>query len=140
MKPQQVIFLVIIAITLSACATRTVRKQDLDSWVGVPVEALDMHSFFITLPMNRTVTESGIEIRNYADDFEVTSCFGTPGANPWGNYISANAFYNCTNNRIVCNNIFYIKDGIVIEYAPTGSCYTDETVQPEPRYLRLKGE
>ena len=140
MKPQPVIFLVIIAITLSACATRTVRKQDLDSWVGVPVEALDMHSFFITLPMNRTVTESGIEIRNYADDFEVTSCFGTPGANPWGYYISANAFHNCTKNRVVCNNIFYIKDGIVIEYAPTGSCYTDETVQPEPRYLRLKGK
>ena len=38
----------------------------------------------------------------------------------------------------MCNNIFYIKEGVIIEYAPTGRCYTDETVQPEPRYLRLK--
>jgi hypothetical protein len=36
--------------------------------------------------------------------------------------------------------LFYIKDGKLIECAPTGRCYTDETVQPESRYLRLRAK
>ena len=136
MKPLQITLTLAVAAALVACAT--VRKQDLDAWVGVPVEALDTHSFFITVPMYRTVTASGIEIRNYANGADVAQCFGTAGANRSGNFVNANAFTTCSSGRIVCNNIFYIKDGVVIEYVPTGRCYTDETVQPEPRYLRLK--
>lgn len=124
-----------IALTLTACAT--VRKQDLDSWVGVPVEALDTHSFFITVPMYRSITSSGIEIRNYANGADVARCFSSAGGSNSGKYVNANAFTTCSSGRVVCNNIFYIKDGVVIEYAPTGSCYTDETVQPQPRYLQL---
>ena len=52
--------------------------------------------------------------------------------------MSTNAFSNCTSGWVGCNNIFYIKDGKVIEYAPTGRCYTNETVQPQERYKRLK--
>ena len=44
-----------------------VRQQDLDSWVGMPVEALDTHSLFITVPMHKTISASGLEIRNYAN-------------------------------------------------------------------------
>jgi hypothetical protein len=121
-----------------ACAT--VRQQDLDAWVGVPVEALDTHSFFITVPMYRTVTASGIEIRNYANGRTVASCFGTAGATGTGNFVNANAFSTCSSGHIVCNNIFYIKNGMVVEYAPTGRCYTNETVQPQARYLRLRSQ
>lgn len=120
------------------CAT--VRQQDLDAWVGMPVEALDLHSLFITVPMYRTVTDSGIEIRNYANGIDVANCFGNAGVSRSGNFVNANAFTTCSSARIVCNNIFYIKDGKVIEYAPTGRCYTDETVQPQARYLRLRGQ
>lgn len=127
-----------LAAVVVGCAT--VRQQDLDAWVGMPVEALDTHSFFITVPMYRTVTDSGVEIRNYANGRDVASCFGNAGASRSGNFVNANAFTTCSSGRIVCNNIFYIKDGKVIEYAPTGRCYTDETVQPQARYLRLKGQ
>jgi hypothetical protein len=41
---------------------------------------------------------------------------------------------------VVCNNIFYIKDGKVVEYAPTGNCYTDETVRPQARYLQFRNK
>ena len=130
---------VVFAISLVALVVGChVRQQDLDAWVGMPVEALDTHSIFITIPMYRTVTESGIEIRNYANGRSVANCFGTAGANTVGNFVSANAFTTCSSGRIVCNNIFYIKNGKVIEYAPTGRCYTNETAQPEARYLRLK--
>jgi hypothetical protein len=131
------------ALTVSLVAVvvgcATVRQQDLDAWVGMPVEALDTHSFFITVPMYRTVTDSGIEIRNYANGRDIASCFGNAGANRSGNFVNASAFTTCSTGRIVCNNIFYIKNGKVIEYAPTGRCYTNETVQPQARYLRLKG-
>jgi hypothetical protein len=128
---------IVIALLLSACAGLLVRQQDLDAWVGVPVEALDTHSFFITVPMFRTVTESGIEIRNYANGRDVASCFTNAGANRSGNFVNATAFTSCSSGRIVCNNIFYIKDGKVVEYAPTGRCYTDSSVQPQARYQRL---
>lgn len=135
----QLIIAALIVSLLTGCATvRTVRQQDLDAWVGVPVEALDTHSFFITVPMFRTRTDSGIEIRNYANGRDVTQCFGNAGANKVGNFVNANTFTICSSGRIVCNNIFYIKDRKIIEYVPTGRCYTDETVQPQARYLRLK--
>ena len=54
-----------------------------------------------------------------------------------GKYVNANAFTTCSSNRIVCNNIFYIRDGIVLEYAPTGRCYTDETVRPQSETVVL---
>jgi hypothetical protein len=115
----------------------TVRQQDLNAWVGVSVEALDTHSFFLTVPMYRTVTDSGIEIRNYVNGRDVAQCFGNAAGQRAGNFVNANAFTTCSSGRIVCNNIFYIKNGKIIEYAPTGRCYTNETVQPQARYLRL---
>ena len=125
-------------IFLSACAGLLVRQQDLDAWVGIPVEALDTHSLFLTVPMVRTKTESGIEIRNYANGRNFGSCSGFGSANTTGSWVNSTAFSSCTSGWVGCNNLFYIKDGKVVEYAPTGRCYTNETVQPQERYKRLK--
>ena len=129
---------VLLCLGLAGCAT--VRQQDLDAWVGMPVEALDTHSLFITVPMVRTVTSSGIEIRNYANGVNVASCAGSGGVNAAGNFLNMNAFTNCSSGWNGCNNLFYIKDGKVIEYVPKGNCYTDKSCQPEERYLRLKSQ
>jgi hypothetical protein len=112
-----------------------VRQQDLDSWVGMPVEALDTHSLFITVPMHKTISASGLEIRNYANGKDVSSC--SSNYNTYGSAVSMTAFTTCSSNRIICNNIFYIRDGKVLEYAPTGRCYTDNSVRPQLRYKRL---
>jgi len=132
----------ILVWLLAACATtvRTVRQQDLDAWVGVPVEALDTHPFFMKVPMFRTRTDSGTEILNYAYGYNFGECFRNAGATRVGDFVSGNAFTTCSSSRIVCNSIFYSKEGKVIEYAPTGRCYTDETLQPEGRYLSLRGQ
>ena len=90
--------------------------------------------------MVRTQTENGIEIRNYVNSRNVASCLGRTSGRADGAYVNANTFANCSSNQIACNNIFYIKAGKVIEYAPTGRCYTDETVRPEARYERLKAQ
>jgi hypothetical protein len=122
---------------LSGCATK-VRQSDLDAWVGIPVEALDTHSFFLTVPMVKTITPSGVEIRNYANGADFSSCSSTGSATARRGYVSSDAFTTCSTNRIVCNNLFYIKNGKVLEYAPTGRCYTDETVRPQQRWERLR--
>jgi hypothetical protein len=79
-----------------------VREQDLIAWVGVPVGALNNHPIFNNFPMNRRFHPHGVETRNYVN------------SGPSG----------------VCNNIFYIKDQIVVAYAPLGNCFTDNRAQP----------
>jgi hypothetical protein len=132
--------LILMLSLISGCAGLLVRQQDLDAWVGIPVEALDTHSLFITVPMFRTITASGIEIRNYSNGADISSCFTSGLGSRAGNLVNANTFTSCSSDRVVCNNVFYIKEGKVIEYAPTGRCYTDSSVQPQNRYLRLKAQ
>ncbi len=119
-----------------------VNQSDLDAWVGVPVIALDTHSLFLTVPMVKTMTDSGVEIRNYVNKRGVSSCggsgFGTlnlPGSTL--SYSNFNAFQNCTSGMVGCDNIFYILDGKIIEYKPVGRCYTNEAVRPEKEYERF---
>jgi predicted metal-binding protein len=140
MKPIKVAAVAATVLALAGCAT--VDQEDLNAWVGVPVEALDTHSFFLTLPVYRSVTSSGMEVRNYANGKDVANCFTNAGAttNKSGKYVNSTAFTTCSSNKVVCNNIFYIKDGKVVEYAPTGNCYTDETVRPQARYLQFRNK
>ncbi len=121
---QKIALSLVTTAMLSACGT--VRKQDLDLWVGVPVEALDTHTFVLTLPVSKTFTATGIEVRNYVNGGETENC-------TYNKYTGL----NCSKDTIACNNIFFIKDGKVIEYAPTGHCMTDERVVPQARYRAL---
>lgn len=127
---------IILAAIVVGCTF--VRHQDIDAWVGVPVEALDTHSYFKTVQMYRKITGSGIEIRNYVNGKvgDVAKCWRLSGGGKSGRYV--NKFTACPDRLIVCNNIFHIREGKVIEYAPTGQCLTNETVQPQAHYLRLK--
>jgi hypothetical protein len=138
MKPSQFklyIISLLILIFMSGCALKSVRQQDLNSWKGVSVEELDTHSLFLTLPVIKTKTESGIEIRVYPNKVNVSSCYenGNINNNGYLNYSQFNIYQNCSNQLVGCDNIFYIKDKKIVEYKPVGSCYTDETVQPEKR-------
>jgi hypothetical protein len=130
------LILSVVALTLVGCGL-LVRQQDLDAWAGAPVEALDTHSFFLTLPMVRTKTESGIEVRNYANFREISDCVSAGSAQARGQFVSGSAFSTCSSTRVGCNNLFYIRDGKVLEYVPRGQCRTSEMVQPEARYRRL---
>lgn len=104
-----------------------VRQQDLDAWAGQPVQLLDTHPFFITVPMYKTIAADGTEIRNYRNGRTVESCT----VNPYNPYVLT---ASCFQNDVVCNNIFYIKSGKVLRYAPTGRCYTAAFLQPKKMY------
>lgn len=124
-----------------ACATLpTVRQPDLDAWVGVSVEGLDTHPIFSKELMFRTKTTSGTEIRNYAYGYNFKECFGRAGASKFGDFVNENTFITCSSGQIVCNNLFYIREGKVLEYAPTGLCATDAKAQPVGSYLRRKSQ
>lgn len=125
----------VLCLVLTGCVG--VRQQDLNAWVNMPVEALDTHSFFITLPVYKTITDEGIEVRNYVNGGEVSQC-STQILGKKNRYSNASAVTNCSTSNVVCNNIFYIKDKKVIEYAPTGRCMTDDSVRPQRRYYDFK--
>ena len=90
---------------------------------------VDTHTLFLTMPVFKTISSEGIEIRNYVNSAEVANCFSNGIANK--RFTNYTTFTTCSNNKIACNNIFFIKNGKVIDYKPTGSCYTDDTVKPQ---------
>lgn len=135
---QFTIALVIVPL-LAACATeRTEQKQDLEAWVGVSVETLDTHVLFSTMPMFRTNTDNGTEIRNYAYGYDFGECFVKAGASKPGDFVNTSTFITCSSSRIVCNNLFYIKEEKILEYAPTGRCHLDIRTQPTTRHVTTK--
>jgi hypothetical protein len=106
-------------LILAGCAG--VRQADLESWPGVPVVALDTHSLFNTLHLVRHIGADGIEVRNYQNRQAVFV--------PVGNIAVA--------RTVGCDNIFYIRDGVVLEYRPEGNCYTDETTRPQKEWQKF---
>lgn len=123
--------LLLLCVLAAGCATKTVRQADLDAWVGMPVSALDLQSFFLTLPLKKTITDDGVEVRVYSNMFSNDSCTGGAGVVGKG---AALGWSNCVTSTAGCHNIFYIKDRRVIEYKPQGNCYTDEVVLPDRRF------
>ena len=118
------------------CAGAGVRQQVLDAWVAMPVLALDTHSYFKTVHMYSNMTEGDIQVRHYVSEKEIVVC-----SNRRDYKLNQSIISNCSIWGLVCDHIFYIdaNDWKVIEYAPTGRCYTDEMVQPEAPYLRVGG-
>lgn len=116
-------------------ATGCVRAEDLEAWVGQPVAALETHPVFSTVPVVRTRASDGTEIWNYVNGREVTNCEqSVRGSGGHASYATYSRVTNCTSGVMACNNIFYVRNGIVLRYTPIGTggaiCYTDSRMQP----------
>lgn len=124
-------------LVLVACAT--VRQEDLASWEGEPVQALDMHPVFLTMQQMRTRAADGTEIRNYVNGVNLASCSsgGVISGAPHASFATYDGFTSCMGRFAACNNIFYIKGGKVVRYTPVGSggarCFTDSRTRPQFR-------
>ena len=85
--------LLVCLSALAGCSTAppVVHQQDLDTWVGVPVAALDSHPLFSTLPVVRTVGDNGVEIRDYVNKKYAAGCLpaNNPGAKKRAKVLSA---------------------------------------------------
>lgn len=127
--------MIVVAAALALLGCAGVRQEDQDAWVGVPVSELDLHPLFSTMPVVRTTAADGTEMRNYVNSETLSTCSG--GGTIRSGYVSSavyNEFHSCVSTKAACNNIFYINNGVVTAYVPTGSggarCYTDETTRP----------
>jgi hypothetical protein len=125
----------LLCVVVSGCMpTQSVRPSDVQAWAGQPVEKLDTQPFFLTVPMTRTVTASGVEIRNYSNSKAVSSCDG--GGTAYSGTV--NATTTCVSQTAACNNLFYIQSGRVIRYEPVSSgggiCVTDDRVLPQSSF------
>jgi hypothetical protein len=123
----------VLALALVSCAS--VRQEDLQSWIGRPVADLDKHPIFLTMQVVRTHAADGTEIRNYINGRNTASC--SSGGTVFAGYVDTatySRFTSCMQSFAACNNIFYIKDGLVTQYSPIGTggmrCYTNEQSQP----------
>ncbi len=137
-KNMKVAKYIFITLCLSACASTGVRQIDLDSWIGQPVVALETHPVFLTMTAVKTVASDGTQIWNYVNGANLGGCTG--GGSVYRNtidYASYSKFSQCMQRFAACNNIFYIKNGVVQRYAPIGTggarCYTNESAQPHFR-------
>jgi hypothetical protein len=121
-----------LALALAACAT--VREEDTAAWAGRPVADLEKHPVFLTMSLVKTKTSDGTEIWNYVNARNLASC--SRGGTIFGTVDMAtyNGFASCMSSVAACNNIFYVKNGIVERFTPVGSggmrCYTDARLQP----------
>lgn len=129
----KLVILLCVALVTAGC--QGVRVEDTAAWVGRPVNDLDLHPVFLTMQLVKTTAADGTEIRNYVNSGTSLECYG--GGALFGTSASTamfSDFSNCTSRKGACNNIFYIKKGVVTEYLPTGSggarCFTDETLRP----------
>ena len=141
--------MVAISIALLGCAGAFVKQADLDAWKDVPVEALDTHSIFLTHPMIKTVTDSGVEIRVYSDKVGISSCaqnaFGQSNVNVAGSGYSGqgvssqnfNAFQTCSSRVTGCDAVMYIQNRKAVEAKVVGQCYMNEKLRPEPGWERF---
>jgi hypothetical protein len=123
----------LIAVALAGCAT--VRPEDLAAWKGRPVADLDRHPMFAAMKLVRTYAADGTEIRNYMNGVAQTACSGGGSVNAYSAYAANfNQQGACISRTPTCNNIFYIKGGIVQQYTPIGSggakCFTDDRARP----------
>ncbi len=140
-----IIFFTFIFIFVSCATAPKVRQEDLDAWTGVSIEALDTHSLFNTVPMKEVKTKDGFTYRYYNNSESFLKCItnSSSSLNP-ANQINSSANLNknsnttCYEKKVGCNNVFLIKDETVVSYEPKGQCYTDERVQPEGRYRKVK--
>ncbi len=128
-----------LAIAATGCASHAPQQADLDAWQGLPVEALDLHSLFIGMPQVRTRASSGVEIRDYMDKSSIGSCdaFSVGINHHYMSYGNFTALQSCTSRLLGCDNIFYIRDGKVLEYKPVGQCRIDDRYHPEPGWDRF---
>ena len=136
MKLMKRIVVLLSLVALVGCALPIVRQQDLDAWIGQPVSALELHPFFITVPVVKTKTSDGTEIWNYVNGRDIGSCSG--GGSVFSGTVNSgryNQFTNCVSRIAACNNIFYIKENVVLRYSAVGSgglrCRTMKELQPQ---------
>ena len=110
----------LLAVAVAGCSMGRAKVQD--AWVGQPVEVLNTHSPFRSLPMIKVLTEGSGELRNYQNRANTHQCY-TEGQVTAGQAVSQ-ATYNqilaCTSRSAGCDHIFSVRGGKILDYTTGG--------------------
>jgi hypothetical protein len=124
MHLKKILLLILLIFASSCTTTRTVRQEDLNSWVNVRVIELETHPIFSSMQLEKRKLSDGSELWIYTNQGEPhTRCFTNPFSNQFG-------YVNCSTAQAVCSNQFLVNQGYVKWYKPIGNCYTDCTLRP----------
>ena len=133
LSPAQLAFALIVLVFLCGCTTTA--NEDLNAWIGQPVSELDKHPVFLIFPVLRTTAADGTEIRDYVNGHNFEACFAgrTEFPDPV-DFATYTSFTNCIQKFPACQNIFYIKDGLVERVSATSTggarCDPNESLRP----------
>jgi hypothetical protein len=110
--------LMIFMVTLISCSSKEQKIKAQTEWEGVSVSKIDEHPYFKNLPVSKVTNKSGIETWILKDQSKFQTdaycqslggCLGMP-------------IYNC-------NNIFSVKDNIILDFEQKGSCPGIKTIR-----------
>jgi hypothetical protein len=101
---------VVVCVALSGCVHQGAHQEDVDAWTGAPVAALETHPIFMTMPVVRTVTSDGTEVRRYVNGRNFSSCSGGGAVfNGTIDMATYNTFSNCMQTFAAPISIRYAK-------------------------------
>ncbi len=117
---QSFIFLLPLCLLLSCSSRKSDEKKALawESWSGKSTDEIKAHPYFKNLPMKKVKNKSGVETwilrdqtRFQTDAYcsSLGGCLGMPTYN--------------------CNNVFSIKDNVILDFEQKGSCPGIKTIE-----------
>ncbi len=138
-------------IFISAQCYSQVHQSDLNAWKRIHVDALDKHVIWSKVASIRSVQKDMSEKRIYVNrvvDINNKKCFDqglvkkecrnqNPCLKGLGDVITEaqmDEYLICSEKMFGCDNIFTIKDSLVLSYSPVGYCFTNSLVRPDIRY------
>lgn len=124
--------IVVLCAVLAGCALPGVKSEDVDAWAGQPVSVLETHPFFVTIPVKKTVASDGTQVWNYFNGAVASQCDSTAYGSPKAGF--ATGEQTCATREVGCNNLFYVREGRVVQYRPVASggarCVTTAMLRP----------
>lgn len=117
------LFTTILLLVTTACSSPQKQEEKrtlaLEDWKGHNVSELEEHRYFKFLPLKKIPHDGGIETWVYKDQSKFQTgaycqslggCMGMPQYN--------------------CENIFSVKDGVILGFEQDGGCPGASTIEP----------
>ena len=139
MKKQIILVLLALLLPLYSClgpSYEEVYEEVRASWQGLPVSRLDIHTYYLTLPVEKRYVDGDAEqeiriyTRKMTEGSSRVTCTskGSGYRRPVGDndIITDKSNMDCTetyNAPQYCKYIFHIKDNAVADYQEAGNCW-----------------
>ena len=133
MKPINFIVMIVLLASVVGCTSMS-EKQSYAR--GEPEYKLESHSELLGLYYSKNVTNSGSQLRIYAERSSARICAGKEYRDKNGFYMNHDLFgryYMCMKDQDTCAHYFELRDGKVKAYRNLGDCDKDQVILITPQ-------